>query len=129
MEISLKRYRYFIAFIIVVGLVVYYYVDPTQYSVMPKCPIKLLTTLDCPGCGFQRALHAFLHGRFSEAIHYNLFLVLAVPVTFLWWVVNILTYHSKRPIMRTKLLSLNRCLIYFYVCCYFIWFAVRNIYQ
>ncbi|MBO7139892.1 MAG: DUF2752 domain-containing protein [Prevotella sp.] len=108
--------------------VFYYYMDPAQYLIMPKCPVKLITTLDCPGCGFQRALHALLHGHFSEAIHYNLFLVLAIPITILWWVIFIITNHSKRNSVRTKLVNLNRYIIYFYICCYFIWFAIRNIY-
>ena len=125
----LKRYKYVITIVLIVfGIIVYYYVDPTKYSIMPKCPVKLLTTLDCPGCGFQRALHALLHGHFSEAIHYNLFLVIAIPITFLWWIINNMTYHSKRAVLRTKLVGINRCIIYFYICCYFVWFAIRNIY-
>ena len=27
----------------------------------PKCPFKVLTGLDCPGCGSQRAIHSLLH--------------------------------------------------------------------
>ena len=32
-----------------------------------------------PGCGFQRALHAALHGHWAEAINYNLFLIYSLP--------------------------------------------------
>jgi len=33
------------------------------------CPFKYLTSLDCPGCGFQRAVIALLQGNFVESIH------------------------------------------------------------
>lgn len=125
----IKNYKYIILCLLVfLCCVVYYYVDPTQYLIMPKCPVKMLTTLDCPGCGFQRALHASLHGHFSEAIHYNLFLVFAIPITILWWIINTITYHSKQYNMQIKLMIINRYVIYFYICCYFFWFVIRNIY-
>lgn len=31
------------------------------------CPFKYLTGLDCPGCGFQRAVLALIDGNFSES--------------------------------------------------------------
>lgn len=45
---------------------------------MPRCPFKMVTGLDCPGCGSQRALMALLHGHPLEAWSYNLFLPFAV---------------------------------------------------
>ena len=35
-----------------------YFLNPTDYTWVPKCPTKCLTGWDCPGCGFQQALHA-----------------------------------------------------------------------
>jgi len=29
------------------------------------CPFKWLTTIDCPGCGFQRSLFALISGNFN----------------------------------------------------------------
>ena len=46
---------------------------------MPKCPTKLLFNIDCPGCGFQRAIHAIIHGEFKRAFSLNPFLFLAAP--------------------------------------------------
>lgn len=54
-----------------VACVVLYYLDPVKYVFMPKCPFKMLTGLDCPGCGFQRAMHALLHGHVMQAIRFN----------------------------------------------------------
>lgn len=125
----IKQHKYIIIAVMVsLSCVVYYYIDPTQYLIMPKCPVKMITTLDCPGCGFQRALHAFLHGRFTEAIHYNLFLVYAIPTTILWFIISTIASHSRRQSVKTKLIHFNRYIIYCYICCYFIWFAIRNIY-
>lgn len=54
--------------------------------VMPKCPTKLLTGLDCPGCGGLRMTHDLLHGDLGGAAHSNLFLLLMLPViaVLLW---------------------------------------------
>ncbi len=68
------------ACIAAIGLVlVYYRVDPAQAAWVPHCPFHLLTGLNCPACGSQRALHAALHGHFAEAIRFNLFLIISLP--------------------------------------------------
>lgn len=46
---------------------------------MPRCVFRAATGYDCPGCGFQRALHALLHGRVADAWDYNAFAFFAVP--------------------------------------------------
>lgn len=126
----LKRNKYAIIVVLMVfGIIVYYYVDPTKYSIMPKCPFKLITTLDCPGCGFQRALHATLHGHFVEAIHYNLFLLIAIPITCLWFINSIIMERTPKHQNHIRLLYINRVLIYTYIFSYFCWFAIRNIYN
>jgi hypothetical protein len=61
------------------GAVLYGF-DPAHYSLYPVCLFHRLTGLDCPGCGSSRALHALLHGRLLEALHFNLLLVLSLPV-------------------------------------------------
>lgn len=124
----IKQHKYIIVlFMVSICCVVYYNVDPARYMIMPKCPVKLITTLDCPGCGFQRALHALLHGQFIEAIHYNLFLTIAVPLTLLWWIINMLFHRAKKIVIKKKLLIINTFIIYSYICCYFVWFVIRNI--
>lgn len=57
----------------------YYYLHDPASGAAPKCLFKMLTGYDCPGCGSQRALHAFLHGNITEAWHYNPFVFFAVP--------------------------------------------------
>lgn len=57
--------------------------DPSLYPA-PRCPFRVLTGYDCPGCGSQRALHALLHGRFGDAWHHNAALLPAVAVAALY---------------------------------------------
>lgn len=56
----------------------YYHADPAS-GLMPRCAFHYLTGYQCPGCGFQRALHALLHGDIAAAWSYNPFAFFAVP--------------------------------------------------
>lgn len=111
--------------LVAVAAVVLYVFDPSEYVLMPKCPFKMLTGLDCPGCGFQRAMHALLHGHVAEAIRFNVFLVVAVPYLLALLVANFLcTEHRK-----AKLLAVleSRTAIWTYVVLYVAWMVVRNV--
>ena len=111
--------------LVAVAAVVLYVFDPSEYVLMPKCPFKMLTGLDCPGCGFQRAMHALLHGHVAEAIRFNVFLVVAVPYLLALLVANFLcTEHRK-----AKLLAVleSRTAIWTYVVLYVAWMVIRNV--
>lgn len=52
----------------------------------PLCQMKLLTGLDCPGCGLTRSFIALAHGQFAESFRFNpagplwfAFLALQIP--------------------------------------------------
>jgi len=123
-----KKFKYTVVTILVAfvgGL--YYYIDPLEYQLIPKCPVKLITTLDCPGCGFQRALYATLHGNFREAISYNLFLLIAIPIICVWCINVILIDNTQNLYKRKSLINANRGMIYLYIVSYFLWFIIRNV--
>ena len=61
------------------GASVLYLFPPEDSAFYPQCPIFRLTHLYCPGCGATRALAALLHGRLTEALHYNALPVLLLP--------------------------------------------------
>ena len=107
--------------------VVYYHVDPSQCTLAPKCVVKLATGLDCPGCGFQRALHALLHGHFRKAIDYNPFLLVGAATICLWAGGQFLLRKAADCGTERRLARLNRGVIYLYILCYFSWFILRNI--
>lgn len=55
--------------------------DPHDGAVvMPHCPIKLMSGLDCPSCGGLRLVHDLLRGDVRGALADNLFLALVSPV-------------------------------------------------
>lgn len=54
-------------------------------SILPPCPFRAMTGLDCPGCGMSRAARALLRGHLDSALSYNVLLVVAVPfITYLY---------------------------------------------
>lgn len=92
---------------------------------MPKCPLKILTGYDCPGCGATRAMHAALHGDFISAIHYNLFLIAGIGYAMLAAVATWLPFVSKRK--RIRSLILGPASGWIYITLFFAWWIVRNI--
>lgn len=72
--------------------------DPNDPRVlMPECPTKMLTGLDCPACGGLRMVRALLTGHWSAAVHDNVVLLACLPfVAYVWvrWVVAGLTGRS-----------------------------------
>ena len=47
------------------------------FGTMPSCVMKRLTGFDCPGCGSQRALHAWSYNLFLPFVVAYLLLLLA----------------------------------------------------
>lgn len=72
-----------VAFAVAAALVLLYRMDPSASVLAPKCPFHLLTGLDCPGCGSQRAIHSLLHLRLGDAFRYNALMVLSIPFLIL----------------------------------------------
>lgn len=52
----------------------------------PGCPFKMLTGLDCPGCGGTRAAQALLAGQPLRALDHNPLTVALMPVLGWGWV-------------------------------------------
>lgn len=78
----MKRVLLLVALAGLLGLVAVF--DPVSGPLIyPRCPVKMLTGLDCPGCGSTRALHALLHGRILEAWRFNLWLPVVLAMAAL----------------------------------------------
>ena len=109
--------------LVVIGIAcfffVYHFFDPSHSAAAPKCPFWLLTGYRCPGCGSQRALHAFLNGRIWEGIQYN---YLLVPL--LLYVVLLLV-APKGGKLHEALSSATACIILAVVLG--LWWIVRNL--
>lgn len=106
-------------------LVVLYFLNPMEQPLMPKCLIKMITGYSCPGCGVQRATHAVLHGRFSEAITYNYWYCYSLPYLFAVIIERLLP--KNRWQQKAAAIIEHPVLIYTYIITFFVWFIVRNI--
>jgi hypothetical protein len=72
--------------------------DPNTASALyPACPFKVITGLDCPGCGITRALHALFNGNPAQALDQNLLFVIALPFLLLWLARGVWTSVTGRP--------------------------------
>lgn len=77
-------------------LPLYFFLDPSTFSFFPKCPFLLLTHLECPGCGSQRAIHELLHLNFFGALRFNLLLVIFLPLLIYHFILKVISYLSKK---------------------------------
>lgn len=53
--------------------------EPGKTGLFPVCLFRLLTGLQCPGCGSTRAMHQLLHGHVVAAFMLNPLFLLAIP--------------------------------------------------
>lgn len=83
---------------------IYYTYDPAMHSWFPSCPLKMLTGLDCPGCGSQRCVHAILHGEFRQAFQYNALLIPFLPYLTLGFGYRCVKEPGKRLLKWRKIL-------------------------
>jgi hypothetical protein len=56
--------------------------NPTDAGLDPlgPCAFKLLTGLDCPGCGGTRMVWYLLHGDIFQAARYHIVALIAIPI-------------------------------------------------
>ena len=90
----MKKYLNIGLLILLVGLaVLFYFLNPVEHSIFPKCTFHSLTGYHCPGCGSQRAIHSLLHLNFKEVAGNNF---LFLPATLL------IIYHYLHPVYNRK---------------------------
>ncbi|WP_242606279.1 DUF2752 domain-containing protein [Protofrankia symbiont of Coriaria ruscifolia] len=93
--------------------------DPN--TVMPVCPTKIVTGLDCPACGGLRLVHDLLHGHARAAVHDNLFVLLCSPVLMY------LIWRQARAVSLGEQARVPRPLAYGLAGAALVWMAVRNL--
>ncbi|WP_231369733.1 DUF2752 domain-containing protein [Segatella salivae] len=108
-------------------MVIFSVANPSTSRFWPKCLFKLITGFDCPICGLQRSLYAFLHGDFSHAIAYNYYLILALPYTFSCLVFTLLPQGKTKK--RVKNIIISKPVLWFYAITFFAWLIIRNSYH
>ena len=85
----------------------------------------MLTGWDCPGCGFQRAAHALLHGNVLEAWAYNRFLIFSFPYFLLILLTEYVWSGERQERWRRVLESKTALLTFVISSC--VWWVVRNL--
>lgn len=81
--------------VIIVLAVVYKNFNPAVNAYFPKCPSKLITGLDCPGCGSQRAIHQLLNFDLKGALKMNALLVVSIPYLITGFVFDNIPKNEK----------------------------------
>lgn len=102
----LKRIAVFCGLLLtgIVGILLYKYFNPIDHAFFPKCPVKHVTGLDCPGCGSQRALHFALNGDFSQAFAQNQLIFILLPYILLGFYLQLVPHPTQGELRLRKLL-------------------------
>jgi hypothetical protein len=97
-------------------------VDPHDPdAVMPVCPTKFVTGLDCPACGSLRLVYDMLHGHLRAAAHDNIFMLAISPVLLY------LLLRQLRAARRGEQAPVPRLLAFGLAGAAFAWMVVRNL--
>ena len=116
--------RLFFLVLVLAVLAMLYFGAPGSDSWWLKCPMYLLTGWQCPLCGLQRAVHAFLHGNFLEAWRYNPALWLLLPYVAVW-VLGSFSERVARSRVYAWVISSRVVLAVILLLC--IWGVARNV--
>ncbi|MBN1767488.1 MAG: DUF2752 domain-containing protein [Prolixibacteraceae bacterium] len=89
--------------ILAVLVVIYTKSNPDDSHFFPKCPFKLITGYECPGCGSQRAVHHLLNMKIGSAIQANALLVFSIPYIIILFFAELLEskYRFFKRIYKT----------------------------
>ncbi|MDE6395317.1 MAG: DUF2752 domain-containing protein [Duncaniella sp.] len=121
-----RRHRVLATALIIIAvaalLTLYGLVDPAS-GLYPRCAFKLVTGLDCPGCGSQRAIHALLHGDIASAWRSNAMLIFGLPTVALLLVARAIRH--RHPMLERTLNSQG--IILALLAATVLWTIVRNI--
>ncbi|WP_346753238.1 DUF2752 domain-containing protein [Splendidivirga corallicola] len=70
-----KVFKYGPPIIIVILVVLYFTINPSNSDIFPSCPFHKITGYYCPGCGSQRAFYQLLHLNPIASLKYNPLLI------------------------------------------------------
>ena len=117
--------RIIIIFVIVIfcGTILFFF-NPENSIWFPKCPFYILTGLQCPSCGIQRALHHLLQLQFKEAFWYNPFLIISIPYAV---ALLLSTWIMPGRCCKLRTLCTHPYTIDIYVILMIAWWIARNI--
>ena len=122
-----KLFKWVIALILASFLIVLYKCyNPSEYIYFPKCPLRVLTEMQCPGCGSQRAVHHLLNFEILNAMRENLLLVLSMPYILTGFVFDVLKKSDERFLKWRKIIFGQKA-IYIILSTVLAFWILRNI--
>ena len=97
---AIRTFKVAVIWALLAGAATYLFlVDPARSGAYPPCLFRLLTGLQCPGCGSIRALHQLMHGHPVIAFELNPLLLVALPFlvfAFLRFNPSFVRYYSAK---------------------------------
>lgn len=116
----------FFGIAIIILIIIYGKLNPENSNLFPKCPFRVLTGYECPGCGSQRAVHHLLNLEIKNAIKANALLVFSIPYILLLVFAELLKSKSKFFMNLYKTLYNSKAIWAIFVIIVFWWIA-RNL--
>lgn len=123
-----KKHLVYFLVIVILGLLILIYTkfNPETTNLYPKCPFRLLTGYECPGCGSQRAIHYLLNLEMDSAFHANALLILSIPYVLLLLLAEFLKSKSRFFMSLYKTLFSAKAIWVVFIIV-MIWWIARNL--
>jgi hypothetical protein len=114
-----------ISLLLVAVAFMFYLFDPEEMAVFPRCPFLLATGYECPGCGFQRAIHDMLHLDLKSAFSQNALILFLSP--YLLFGFYLAFFNGKHRFPKWEKLLFGKWVAIFVVSGIMIYWVVRNL--
>jgi hypothetical protein len=106
--------------LVVLALVpIYHYFPPETTPGFPRCPFRLVTGYQCPGCGSQRAIHHLLNLRVGKAFAANPLLVISLPYLLLGFFIEYTPWGTRLWGVHRLLYGRTAAWVAFFIVCSF----------
>ena len=76
----------------------YFFINPSEVNIFPKCPLYVTTGIYCPGCGSQRATHQLLNFNIIGVFQQNALFVFGLLIVVYHFVISGINYFFKKDL-------------------------------
>lgn len=111
--------------VLLAGAGILYIANPENTVWFPKCYFYMLTGLQCPACGTQRALHQFLHLNIASALRYSPFMVISVP--YFLALAAVQWFDTNNRLSKLRAFCHHHTTVKVFLTLVILWWIVRNI--
>lgn len=108
--------------VLVIIFTLYYFLN-TYFKLEIPCIFYKVTGLLCPGCGITRCLFSLLHFNIKQALHYNAFVVIFLPIFLIYYIYYMYCYIMNKE---NRLIN-NKYITYLILIILILYGITRNI--